>query len=63
MVDYIVELAKPAERKVSPQELLAMSEADEADDAAEPAAEAPAEKKPRKTGARRSGARSKGETE
>jgi trigger factor len=62
VVDYIVELAKPAERKVSPQELLAMNEADEADDAAEPAAEAPA-KKPRKTGARRSGARSKGETE
>jgi len=62
VVDYIVELAKPAERKVSPQELLAMSEAEEADDAETPAADAPAEKKPRKTAARRSGARSKGET-
>jgi trigger factor len=31
VVDYIVELAKPAERKVSPQELLAMSETDEAE--------------------------------
>src|SRR5579863_9268578 len=39
VVDYIVELAKPAERKVSPQQLLAMTEADEAADAetAEPA--------------------------
>jgi trigger factor len=64
VVDYIVELAKPAERKVTPQELLAMSEADEADDAAEPETEKPAEKKPRRqTGARRSSARSKGETE
>ena len=45
VVDYIVELAKPEERKVSPQELLALSEADEADDAAE---EKPAEKKPRR---------------
>jgi trigger factor len=62
VVDYIVELAKPAERKVSPQELLAMSEAEETDDAEKPAADAPAEKKPRKTAARRSGARSKGET-
>src|SRR5579863_981521 len=45
VVDYIVELAKPEERKVSPQELLALSEADEADDAAEAK---PAEKKPRR---------------
>jgi trigger factor len=45
VVDYIVELAKPEERKVSPQELLALSEADEADGAAE---EQPAEKKPRR---------------
>ncbi|HEV2189951.1 MAG TPA: trigger factor [Stellaceae bacterium] len=45
VVDYIVELAKPEERKVSPQELLALSEADEADEAAE---KQPAEKKPRR---------------
>jgi len=45
VVDYIVELAKPEERKVSPQELLALSEADEADEAAE---KKPAEKKPRR---------------
>jgi trigger factor len=63
VVDYIVELAKPAERKVSPQELLAMTEADEAADAA-PAEEAPAAKKPRRqTGARRTKAPAKGETE
>jgi trigger factor len=61
VVDYIVELAKPAERKVSPQELLAMTEADESEtpDEAEPAA-----KKPRRqSGTRRSTARSKGEQE
>ena len=63
VVDYIVELAKPAERKVSPQELLAMTEADEADDAAEPEAKKPAEKKPRRqTGARRTKAQAKGES-
>jgi trigger factor len=45
VVDYIVELAKPEERKVSPQELLGLSEADEADEAVE---KAPAEKKPRR---------------
>jgi trigger factor len=45
VVDYIVELAKPEERKISPQQLLALSEADEADEAAE---EKPAEKKPRR---------------
>jgi trigger factor len=63
VVDYIVELAKPAERKVGPQELLAMTEADEADDTASTAASAekkPAEKKPR---ARRAKAQAKGETE
>jgi len=60
VVDYIVELAKPADRKVSPQELMAMTEADEIDEAAE---EKPAEKKPRRqTSASRSRAR-KGETE
>jgi trigger factor len=65
VVDYIVELAKPAERKVSPQELLAMTEADEAADAAEPEAKKPAEKKPRRqTGARRAKAQAaKGESE
>ena len=65
VVDYIVELAKPAERKVSPQELLAMTEADEAADAAEPEEEKPAEKKPRRqTGARRVTAQAaKGESE
>jgi trigger factor len=45
VVDYIVELAKPEERKVSPQELLALSDADEAGEAAE---EKPAGKKPRR---------------
>jgi trigger factor len=45
VVDYIVELAKPEERKVSPQELLALSEADEAGEAVE---EKPAEKKSRR---------------
>jgi trigger factor len=61
VVDYIVELAKPAERKVSPQQLLAMTEADDAEEVAE---EKPAEKKPRRqTGARRPSARAKGETE
>jgi trigger factor len=39
VVDYIVELAKPAERKVSPQDLLAMTEADEGDDTEKAAAE------------------------
>jgi trigger factor len=64
VVDYIVELAKPAERKVTPQQLLAMTEADEADETAAPAEEKPAEKKPRRqTGARRSGAQPKGDTE
>ena len=43
VVDYIVELAKPAERKVTPQELLAMTEADEAADTETTAA---AEEKP-----------------
>jgi trigger factor len=58
VVDYIVELAKPTERKVSPQELLALTEAEEAADSDEPAAEQPAEKKPRRqTGARRASAR------
>jgi trigger factor len=42
VVDYIVELAKPTERKVNPQELLAMTEADETDDASGPAEEKPA---------------------
>jgi len=56
-----VELAKPAERKVSPQELMAMTEADEAAD--EPAEEKSAEKKSRRqTSARRAKPR-KGETE
>jgi trigger factor len=55
VVDYIVELAKPGERKVSPQQLLAMSEAD---DAAEAAEEQSAEKKPRRqASARRTTAR------
>ena len=65
VVDYIVELAKPAERKVSPQELLAMTEADEAADSAEPEEKKPAEKKPRRqTGARRAKAQAaKGESE
>jgi trigger factor len=62
VVDYILELAKPAERKVSPQQLLAMTEADESDT---PAEQEPAAKKPRRqTGARRATAkRAKGETE
>jgi trigger factor len=56
VVDYIVELAKPTERKVSPKELLALSEADESE--AKPAEETPADKKPRRqTGARRTSAR------
>ena len=66
VVDYIVELAKPAERKVSPQELLAMTEADEGNEtaAAGPAGEPPADEKPRRqTGTRRSTGRAKGETE
>jgi trigger factor len=55
VVDYIVELAKPGERKVSPQQLLAMSEADDADEAAE---EPLAEKRPRRqTSTRRTTAR------
>ena len=45
MVDFIVELAKPEERKVSPQELLAMTEADDAD--------TPAEEKPARARSRR----------
>ena len=62
VVDYIVELAKPADRKVSPQQLLAMSEADEADG---PDEAKPAEKKSRRqTGARSAAKRPrKGETE
>ena len=65
VVDYIVELAKPSERKVSPQELLAMTEADEDETEGETSAEeTPAEKKPRRqTGARRAKAEAKGETE
>src|SRR5579872_3456800 len=43
VVDYIVELAKPEERKVSPQQLLALSEADEAGEGTD---EKPAAKKP-----------------
>jgi trigger factor len=55
VVDYIVELAKPGEKKVSPQQLLAMTEADDAEDKAD---EKPAEKKPRRqTSARRSAAK------
>jgi trigger factor len=64
VVDYIVELAKPAERRVSPQELLKMTEADEADETAVPAQKKPAEKKPRRqSGARRASAPPKGEQE
>jgi trigger factor len=66
VVDYIVELAKPAERKISPQDLLALSEADEADDGDEASAEEkPAAKKPRRqSGARSTAKRSrKGEQE
>ncbi len=64
VVDYIVELAKPAERKVSPQELLSMTEADEAaEEAAAPVEKKPAAKKPpTQTGARNK-APAKGETE
>jgi trigger factor len=55
VVDFIVELAKPGEKKVSPQQLLAMTEADDAEDKAD---EKPAEKKPRRqTSARRSTAK------
>jgi trigger factor len=62
VVDYIVELAKPEDRKVTPQQLLAMSAAD--DDAA-PAEEVPAAKKGRRqtTGRRASPRRAKGESE
>ena len=60
VVDYIVELAKPTERKVSPQELLAMTEADEAD---APADETPGEKKPRRQASARRSKPRKGETE
>jgi trigger factor len=66
VVDYIVELAKPGERKISPKELLAMTEADEAaEDDGSPAEAKPAGKKPRRqTSARRSTARPrKGEQE
>jgi trigger factor len=64
VVDYIVELAKPAERKVSPQELLAMSEAEEGEEGKAAAEEKTAAKKPRRqTGARRAKAQAKGETE
>jgi hypothetical protein len=61
-----VELAKPGERKISPKELLAMTEADEAaEDDGSPAEAKPAGKKPRRqTSARRSTARPrKGEQE
>jgi len=55
VVDYIVELTKPEERKVSPQQLLALSEAEEAGEGAD---EKPAAKKPRRqTTARRPAAR------
>jgi trigger factor len=66
VVDYIVELAKPAELKVTPQQLLAMTEADEVADTETTAAaeESPAEKKPRRqTSTRRSTGRAKGEQE
>lgn len=66
VVDYIVELAKPAERKVSPKELLAMTEADESGDGAGTTAEAePTEKKPRRQAGARSTAKRprKGESE
>jgi trigger factor len=61
VVDYIVELAKPEERKVTPQQLLALSTEDDA----APAAEKPAEKKGRRqtTGRRASARRAKGESE
>jgi trigger factor len=62
VVDYIVELAKPEERKVSPQQLLALSAAE---DDAVPPEEKPAAKKPRRqTATRRAGTRQrKGESE
>ena len=66
VVDYIVELAKPAERKVTPQQLLAMTEADEAADTDTTAAadDKPAEEKPRsRTSTRRSTGRAEGEQE
>jgi len=66
VVDYIVELAKPAERKVTPQQLLAMTEADEAADTETTAAadDKPAEEKPRsRTSTRRSTGRAEGEQE
>jgi trigger factor len=61
VVDYIVELAKPEERKVSPQQLLALSTEDDA----APAEDKPAEKKGRRqtTGRRASPRRAKGESE
>jgi trigger factor len=37
VVDFIVELAKPTERKVAPQELLAAASADEAEESEAPA--------------------------
>jgi trigger factor len=62
VVDYIVELAKPEERKVSPQELLALSEAENADET-KAADEPPAEEKPRRrTSARRASPAPEGET-
>ena len=66
VVDYILELAKPAERRVTPKELLTMTEADEgAEDGSLSVEDKPAEKKPRRqTGARRTSAkRAKGESE
>ncbi|HWB47488.1 MAG TPA: trigger factor [Stellaceae bacterium] len=42
VVDYIVELAKPAERKVSPRELLAMTEADDGEEEKAEAEQPPA---------------------
>jgi trigger factor len=61
VVDYIVELAKPEERKVSPQQLLTLSTEDDA----APAEEKPAAKKGRRqtTGRRASPRRAKGESE
>jgi trigger factor len=64
VVDYIVELAKPEERKVSPQELLALSAAENADEAETKAEEPSAEPKSRRqTGARRTARAPKGESE
>ena len=61
VVDYIVELAKPEERKVSPQQLLAMSEPEDGEAAeAEPAV---SEKPQRQTGARRTARAPKGAEE